>query len=74
MADKDDKFDTLFGSETVDAFVPFLGSQEKVARRIKERLGGGSEFPTINTIEEFNNLSSGDEYIDSETGLKGVKP
>lgn len=61
MADKDDKFDTIFGSQTVDAFVPFLGSKEKVARRIKERLEGVPEkdLTEIGYVDPYTAIASG---------------
>tara|TARA_R110000782_G_scaffold263174_1_gene355701 strand:+ start:1689 stop:3014 length:1326 start_codon:yes stop_codon:yes gene_type:complete len=39
-------------------------------------IGGpdNSGLPTISSQEEYDNLNSGDEYIDSETGRPGTKP
>ena len=61
MADKDDKFNTIFGNQTIDAFVPFLGSQEKVARRIKERIEGVPEkdLTEIGYIDPYTAVVSG---------------
>ena len=61
MAEKDDRAKTIFGNQTINAFVPFLGSQEKVARRIKERLAGvpESELTPIGYIDPYTSFAAG---------------